>query len=568
MSADATDGPATGANSFAFPRHEQTFPTLTPHEIERMRRFGETRAYKPGEALFETGKVGPGMFVVLSGHVAITQRDGLGHVTPVIEQGEGQFLAEIGQLSGRVALVDGHAEGDVETLLIPPDQLRALLVAEAELGERIMRALILRRVNLIQGGAGGPVLIGPASLGDTARLQNFLVRNGQPHQLLDPATDKDAADLVARYSPSRADLPLVVCPDGTVLRNPSETSLALAVGMITNQAHEKLYDVAVVGSGPAGLATAVYAASEGLSVAVFDARAFGGQAGASARIENYLGFPTGISGQALTGRAYTQAQKFGAEMLIPVSVQSLDCSQRDGAFALATECGQSLRAKSIVVASGARYRRPGIDNLDAFEGRGVWYWASPIEAKLCVGQDVVLVGGGNSAGQAAVFLSGHARKVYMIIRGGGLGASMSRYLIERIEAAPNIELIFNAEVIAVEGGGDGSLQRVRWKSRLAPEQHSFDVCNLFLFVGADPATRWLDGCGVTLDRAGFVVTGAQSEQNHGRPVPPLETSVPGVFAVGDVRAGSVKRVGGAIGEGAQVVAALHGFLGDAAKPSL
>jgi len=568
MSADTTAGPATGADAYAFPRHEQTFPTLTHHEIERMRRFGELRSYKDGEVLFETGKVGPGMFVVLSGHVAITQRDGLGHVTPVIDQGPGQFLAEIGQLSSRVALVDGHAEGDVDTLLIPPDQLRALLVAEAELGERIMRALILRRVSLIQGGVGGPVLIGPGSLGDTARLQNFLVRNGQPHHVLDPATDKDAADLVARYSPSRADLPLVVCPDGTVLRNPSETSLALAVGMITNQAHEKLYDVAVVGSGPAGLATAVYAASEGLSVAVFDARAFGGQAGASARIENYLGFPTGISGQALTGRAYTQAQKFGADMLIPVSIRSLDCSQRDGAFALTTECGQSLRAKSIVVASGARYRRPEIENLDAFEGRGVWYWASPIEAKLCVGQDVVLVGGGNSAGQAAVFLSGHARKVYMIIRGGGLGASMSRYLIERIEAAPNIELIFNAEVIAVEGGGDGSLERVRWKSRLAPEQHSFDVRNLFLFVGADPATRWLDGCGVTLDRAGFVVTGAQSEQNQGRPVPTLETSVPGVFAVGDVRAGSVKRVGGAIGEGAQVVAALHGYLADAMKPSL
>lgn len=567
MSADITAGPATGATSTAFPRHEQTFPTLTHHEIERMRRFGELRSYKDGEALFETGKVGPGMFVVLSGHVAITQRDGLGHVTPIIDQGPGQFLAEIGQLSSRVALVDGHAEGDVETLLIPPDQLRALLVAEAELGERIMRALILRRVNLIEGGVGGPVLIGPSSLGDTARLQNFLVRNGQPYHVLDPATDKDAADLVARYSPSRADLPLVVCPDGNVLRNPSETELALAVGMITNQAHEKLYDVAVVGSGPAGLATAVYAASEGLSVAVFDARAFGGQAGASARIENYLGFPTGISGQALTGRAYTQAQKFGADMLIPVSVRSLDCSQHDGAFALATECGQSLRAKSIVVASGARYRRPEIENLDTFEGRGVWYWASPIEARLCVGQDVVLVGGGNSAGQAAVFLSGHARKVHMIIRGGGLGASMSRYLIERIEAAPNIELIFNAEVIGVEGG-DGSLERVRWKSRLGPEQHHFDVRNLFLFVGADPATHWLNGCGVTLDRAGFVVTGAQSEQNQGRPVPPLETSVPGVFAVGDVRAGSVKRVGGAIGEGAQVVAALHGFLADAMKPSL
>lgn len=568
MSAETTAGAAASASSFVFPRHAQTFPTLTPHEIERMRRFGEVRSYRDGEALFETGKPSPGMFVLLSGHVALTLRDGLGHVTPLLDQGPGQFMAEVGQLSGRVALVDGHAEGDVETLLIPPDRLRALLVAEADLGERIMRALILRRVSLIQEGAGGPVLIGPAALGDVARLQSFLSRNGQPHHLLDPATDKDAADLVERYSAERSHLPLVVCPDGTVLRNPSETSLALAMGMITNRAHDKLYDVAVVGSGPAGLATAVYAASEGLSVAVFDQRAYGGQAGASARIENYLGFPTGISGQALAGRAFSQAQKFGAEMLIPVSIRSLDCSKPDGLFALATECGQSLKAKSIVVASGARYRRPEIENLDAFEGRGVWYWASPIEARLCADQDVVLVGGGNSAGQAAVFLSGHARKVYMIIRGGGLGASMSRYLIERIEATPNIELIFNAEVTGLEGD-DASLTRVRWRSRLSPdEEQILDVRNLFLFVGADPATGWLDGCGVKVDRAGFVLTGVQDGQNGERPVPPLETSVPGVFAVGDVRSGSVKRVGGAIGEGAQVVAALHGFLADGSKPAL
>jgi thioredoxin reductase (NADPH) len=568
MAADSiTTMAGNGAASLAFPRREQTFPALTQHEIDRMRRFGDICHYKNGETLFETGKVGPGMFVLLSGRVAITQRDGMGNITPVIDQGPGQFLAEIGQLSGRVALVDGHAEGDVETLLIPPDKLRALLVAEADLGERIMRALILRRVSLIQGGVGGPVLIGPASLGDMARLQNFLARNGQPHHLLDPAADKDAADLVARYSAARSDLPLVVCPDGTVLRNPTETTLALALGMIGHHGDDKLYDVAVVGSGPAGLATAVYAASEGLSVAVFDSRAFGGQAGASARIENYLGFPTGISGQALAGRAFNQAQKFGAEMLIPVSIRSLDCSQAGGAFALATDCGKLLRARSIVVASGARYRRPEIENLDAFEGRGVWYWASPIEAKLCANRDVVLVGGGNSAGQAAVFLSAHARKVTMIIRGGGLGASMSRYLIERIEATPNIELIFNAEVIGLEGNEDASLERVRWRSRLSPEAFTLAVSNLFLFVGADPATSWLDGCGVKVDRAGFVLTGVPGEGN-GRPVAPLETTVPGVFAVGDVRSGSVKRVGGAIGEGAQVVAALHGFLGDAAKPAL
>jgi thioredoxin reductase (NADPH) len=563
MAAETTTNPI-GARSLAFPRHEQTFPTLTEHEIERMRRFGEIRHYGDGEALFETGKPGPGMFVVLSGTVAITQRDGLGHVTPVIDQGPGQFLAEIGQLSDRPALVDGHAEGDVETLLIPPERLRALLVAEADLGERIMRALILRRVSLIQGGVGGPVLIGSPSLGKIAQLQNFLARNGQPHHVLDPATDKDAADLVARYSATRAELPLVVCPNGNVLRNPSETALAMAMGMIGDHAHDKLYDVAIVGSGPAGLATAVYAASEGLSVAVLDSRAYGGQAGASARIENYLGFPTGISGQALAGRAFSQAQKFGAEILIPVSIRSLDCSKRDGLFSLATECGHMLRARSIVVASGARYRRPEIENLEAFEGRGVWYWASPIEAKLCAGQDVVLVGGGNSAGQAAVFLSGHVRKVYMMIRGGGLGASMSRYLIERIEATPNIELMFNTEIVALEGGEDSTLKRARWKSRLAPEQHTLDVNNVFLFVGADPATGWLEGCGVKVDRGGFVITG-QNGLDGARQGQLLETTVPGVFAVGDVRSGSVKRVGGAIGEGAQVVAALHGFLADNAN---
>jgi thioredoxin reductase (NADPH) len=561
-----TDGSASKAA--AFPRHEQTFPTLTPQEIARMRRFGDIRSYHHGEMLFQTGKPGPGMFVVLSGHVAITQRDGLGHVSPVIDQGPGQFLAEIGQLSGRVALVDGHADGDVETLLIPPDRLRALLVAEADLGERIMRALILRRVSLIQGGVGGPVLIGPSNSGGVIRLQGFLTRNGFPHHLLDPERDHDASELIARYSPSPADWPLVVAADGTVLRNPSESDLARALGMIGGPAGDKIYDTAIVGCGPAGLATAVYAASEGLSVAVLDARSFGGQAGASARIENYLGFPTGISGQALAGRAFTQAQKFGAEIMIPIGAKALDCTRADGAFALTLDGGETLRARSVVVASGARYRRPEIEKLDRFEGRGVWYWASPIEARLCAEQEVVLVGGGNSAGQAAVFLSGHARKVHMIIRGGGLGASMSRYLIERIEATPNIELLFNTEVVALEGTEDASLERVRWRSRLSGEESSAEIRNLFLFVGADPATGWLDGCGVMVDRGGFVVTGAQCKRSEGQLTSALETSVPGVFAVGDVRSGSVKRVGGAIGEGAQVVAALHGFLGDTAKPAL
>src|SRR5262252_2052083 len=364
-----------------FPRHEQTFPALTPQEIARMHRFGEVRSYRHGERLFETGKPGPGMFVVLSGHVAITQRDGLGHITPVIDQGPGQFLAEIGQLSGRNALVDGQAEGDVETLLIPPDKLRALLVAEAVLGERIMRALILRRVNLIQGGVGGPVLIGPSNSASVAGLQNFLTRNGFPHHLLDPVRDHDAAELIARYSPSPDDWPLVVTIDGTMLRNPTENELARALGMIGGPRGDKIYDAAIVGCGPAGLATAVYAASEGLSVVVLDSRAFGGQAGASARIENYLGFPTGISGQALAGRAFSQAQKFGADIMIPISAQSLDCSRKDGNFKLALDCGDEVRSRAVVVASGARYRRPAIENLEKFEGHGVWYWASPIEAR-------------------------------------------------------------------------------------------------------------------------------------------------------------------------------------------
>jgi thioredoxin reductase (NADPH) len=568
MSVDTATGNGRALRVAAFPRLEQTFPELTPQEIARMRRFGEVTHYKDGEMLFETGKPGPGMFVILSGQVAITQRDGLGHVTPVIDQGPGQFLAEIGQLSGRVALVDGHAEGDVETLLIPPERLRALLVAEADLGERIMRALILRRVSLIRGGVGGPVLIGPSNSIGVVRLQGFLTRNGYPHHLLDPAKDNDAGELIARYSPSPQDWPLVVVPDGTVLRNPGESELARAMGMLRAIAKDKVYDVAVVGSGPAGLSTAVYAASEGLNVAVCDARAFGGQAGASARIENYLGFPTGISGMALTARAFNQAQKFGADMMIPVSVMSLDCSRDDGTFGLKLDDGEMLCARAIVVASGARYRRPEIENLADFEGRGVWYWASPIEARLCTEQEIVLVGGGNSAGQAAVFLAGHARKVYMVIRGGGLGASMSRYLIERIEATPNIELLFNTEVVGLEGARDASLERVRWRSRLGGEEIAADIRNLFLFVGADPATGWLDGCGVMVDRGGFVVTGEKCRKIEGQLASALETSVPGVFAVGDVRSGSVKRVGGAIGEGAQVVAALHGFLGDTAKPAL
>jgi len=548
------------ASSPSIVRFEQTFPTLTPEEIDRLRPFGTIRRYSSGEFLVETGKPSPGMLVLLSGHVAITQRDGLGHVTPIVEHGPGQFLAEVGQLSGRVSLVDGKAEGKVEALLIPPDGLRRLLVAEAELGERITRALILRRVNLIQSGGGGPVLIGSPNSADVIRLQGFLTSNGYPYHLIDPASDQEAASLLARYAPAANDLPLAISVDGTVLRNPSETALARVLGMVRAPERQAIYDVAVVGCGPAGLATAVYAASEGLSVAVFDSRAFGGQAGASARIENYLGFPTGISGQALAGRAFVQAQKFGAEIMIPMEVKSLDCTRADGSFALEVDGGDKIHARSVVIASGARYRRPAIENLQTFEGRGVWYWASPIEAQLSVGEEVVLVGGGNSAGQAAVFLSSNAKKVRMMVRGKGLAASMSRYLIDRIEASPNIELATQTEIIALEGKPETGVERVRWRNRATGAEAEAAIRNVFLFVGADPATSWLAGCGVEVDKNGFVITGARRSGNLPATENALESSVPGVFAVGDVRSGSVKRVGGAIGEGAQVVQALHRYL--------
>ncbi|ARQ00457.1 FAD-dependent oxidoreductase [Pseudorhodoplanes sinuspersici] len=539
-----------------FARYDQAFPELTEAEIQRIRRFGDIHRYIDGEALFETGKPGRGMYVVLSGHVAICQRDGLGHITPIIDQGPGQFLAEIAALSGRPSLVDGRAEGDVEALVIAPEGVRRLLIAEAELGERIMRALILRRVALIDSEAGGVVLIGSPMSGDVARIESFLTRNAIPHHLLDPQSDLEARELIARYAPAPTDLPLVVAPNGDVLRNPNENAIARALSMVTTAQSEKLYDVAIVGSGPAGLSTAVYAASEGLSVIVLDKRAFGGQAGASARIENYLGFPTGITGMALAGRAFVQAQKFGSEIMIPVYVTSLDCARKDGTFGIHLDDGTVINARSVVIASGARYRQLAVDSLGEFEGRGIWYWASPIEARLCTNEEVVLVGGGNSAGQAAVFLSGYASKVRVMVRGEGLAATMSRYLVDRIESAPNIEVMPHTEVVGLTG--DRSLQQVRWRNRKSGEETEGAIRNLFLFIGADPATAWLKDCGVELDRTGFVITGKHC--SNGDAEMPLQSCVPGVFAVGDVRAGSVKRVGGAIGEGAQVVAALHRYL--------
>jgi thioredoxin reductase (NADPH) len=558
VATDSADRPDNTPPSTAVARFEQTFPTLTPQEIDRIRRFGTLRRFADGELMVETGKPSPGMLLILSGHVTASHRDGLGHVAPIISEGPGQFMGEIAQLSGQPALVDVRAEGNVETLVIPSEGLRRLLIAEAELGERIMRALILRRVNLIQQNAGGPAIIGAPWSSGVVRLQGFLTRNGYPHHLLDPQTDPEAKEIVARYTP--ADLPLVVTWDGSILRNPDEATLSRAVGMFASDPGDRLYDVAIVGAGPAGLSTAVYAASEGLTVVVLDARAFGGQAGASARIENYFGFPTGITGQALTGRAFVQAQKFGAEVMIPVRIKSMDCSRKDDAFILETADGKKIRSRSVVIASGARYRGLRVDNLSDFEGRGIWYWASPIEARLCKNEDVIIVGGGNSAGQAAVFLSSHASKVYMMVRGRGLADTMSRYLIDRIESTPNIELLTHTEIVGLRGSADTGLQGVRWRCSATGAEDNDAIRNVFLFIGADPATDWLAGCGVEVDRSGFVITGPKCSFGPASAGDPLQSSVAGVFAVGDARSGSVKRVGGAIGEGAQVVAALHRFL--------
>jgi thioredoxin reductase (NADPH) len=550
-------------------RRHQMFPVLSAPEIARVSRFGTVQHFERGARIFAAGEPGPGMFVVLKGVIAISQRDGLGRVVPIVRHEPGSFAAEVAQLSGGQALVDGYAEEDVEALHVPPAQLRALIIAEADLGERIVRALILRRVGLIEAGTIGPVLIGGPESPELLRLRSFLSRNGRPHQAIDPAQDGAAAALVEQYGAAAGDV-LVVCPDGSARLNPSENNLARCLGMLDSAEHDEIFDVIVVGAGPAGLATAVYAASEGLHVVVLDCRSYGGQAGASARIENYLGFPTGISGQALAGRAFVQAQKFGAEIMIPAKAASLDCSEAGerGVVSLRLEDGRRLRSRTVVIASGARYRQPAVAGLSDFEGKGVSYWASALEAKTCTAAEVVLVGGGNSAGQAAVFLAQHAAKVFILIRGAGLAASMSRYLIDRIGAAPNIELLPYTELTQLHGDPGESLTAVSWRDRRTGVEEKKSVRHVFLFVGADPETSWLKGCGVSLDSHGFVRTGQETSSLAADHVPaPLESSVPGVFAVGDVRSGSVKRVGGAIGEGAAAVAQIHQYLATTTLPA-
>jgi thioredoxin reductase (NADPH) len=553
-------------------RGHQMFPVFDAGQIETAKRFasGPAREFAPGDIVFEVGERQAPAWLVLKGSIDVVRRDGLNREAAITTHHAGQFSGELSQLSGRETLAQGMAGAEGCTAL-PFDaaHVRALIIGSAEIGEILMRAFILRRMGLLEAGEKGgvgSVLVGIPGTAELTRLEGFLRRNGYPYAVLDAVNDADGRAVVERFGVLPEELPLLLCPNGTVLKRPSDVEAGGCLGITPELDPNAVFDVAVVGAGPAGLAAAVYGASEGLSVLVLDSRAFGGQAGASARIENYLGFPTGISGLALAGRAFNQALKFGAEIAIPLEVAKLDCGGVDGkscgSLKLELTNGNVVRARTVVVASGARYRRPPIANLAEFEGAGVSYWASPVEAKLCAGEEVALVGGGNSAGQAVVYLAPKVKYLHLVVRGAGLEASMSQYLIDRIKALPNVELHTNTEIVGLEGDGASGLTGAVFRCRRTGETHACALRHLFLFIGADPNAGWLEDC-VQVDDKGFVVTGTELVNGAGaarRQARPLETSWPGVFAIGDVRAGSTKRVAAAVGEGAAVVAQIHSVL--------
>ena len=545
-------------------RGHQLFPILNAAQVVTAKRFasGPATEFAPGEIVFDAGQREVPMWLVLKGSMDVVRRDGLRHEAPIISHGVGEFSGEISQLAGQETLAAAQA-GKEGCTALPFDaaHVRALMIGSAELGEIVMRAFILRRVGLIEEGGVGSVLVGNPASAEMVSLQGFLGRNGYPYTVLD-ARGAEGSALIERLGVPPEELPLMVCPNGRVLKRPSLAEAGACLGLTPELDPERVYDVAIVGAGPAGLAAAVYAASEGLSVLVLDERAFGGQAGASARIENYLGFPSGISGMALAGRAFNQALKFGAEIAIPLKVTRLDCGATPGrTLRLEFSNGGSVQSRTVVVASGARYRQPGIENISVFEGRGISYWASPVEAKLCEGEEVALVGGGNSAGQAVVFLAPKVKRLHLVVRGAGLKASMSRYLVDRIAALPNVVLHAGTEVVALDGDEVQGLNAATFRERATGETRICPLRHLFLFIGADPNASWLSGC-VAVDAKGFIITGVNgsSEDAGSRPALPLETSRPGVFAIGDVRAGSTKRVAAAVGEGAAVVAQIHSML--------
>ncbi|HVZ54115.1 MAG TPA: FAD-dependent oxidoreductase [Pseudolabrys sp.] len=550
-------------------RFEQIFPVLDPLHIETAVRFasGPARRFAPGELVYDVGVRNSPTWLVCEGSLEISRRDGLHRQSSMVSLSAGQFSGEVSQLAGHGTLAAASA-GPEGCTAVPFDaaHIRALVIGSADVGEILMRAFILRRVALIQDGGAGSLLIDRGGSADCIRLQGFLSRNAYPCTVMDADKDDEARAVVERLGIRPDELPLLICPNGDILKRPTDAQAGMCLGITPVLDARAVYDVAVIGAGPAGLAAAVYAASEGLSVIVLDQRAYGGQAGASARIENYLGFPTGISGQALAGRAFTQAQKFGAEVAIPLEVVRLDCSAVD-LFRLEIGNGEAVQARTVVIASGARYRRPAISNLSDFDGAGVSYWASPIEAKLCEGEEVALIGGGNSAGQAVVFLAPRVKHLHLVVRGSGLEATMSRYLIDRIQALANVTLHAGTEVVALQGDRTGGLNTAVFRERASGATRSYPMRHLFLFIGADPNAGWLANC-IDVDAKGFVITGTTFSAGDAARAPlPLETSRPGIFAIGDVRAGSTKRVGAAIGEGAAVVAQIHQVLGAAAHPA-
>jgi len=547
-------------------RYDQIFPHLTDPQIERISRVGQRRPVAAGEVLFEPGEQNGSLFLVMEGAVDIDRPVGVGAPSErIVTLGPGQFTGEINMLSARRSIARAQVVAAGTVIAVDREALRGLVQRDSELSEILMRAFILRRVALIAEGGSALVLLGSHHSAATLRLREFLTRNAHPFKYTDVESDPDVQDVLDRFHVAVNEVPVVICEAGRVLRNPSPEALAVELGLAGELDGKRVRDLVVVGAGPAGLAAAVYGASEGLDVLVLETTAPGGQAGTSSRIENYLGFPTGISGEALAGRALSQAEKFGAEVTIARTAVRLDCDSRPYAIHLAD--GETVRTRAIVIACGARYRKLEVPSLPKYEGTGVFYSATHLEAQPCAGREVAVIGGGNSAGQAAVFLSGVASHVHVLVRGPGLAASMSKYLIDRIAHTPNITLRTMSQVEALEGESD--LERVRWRRLPDGDAETRPVRNLFVMTGADPNSEWLDGC-VVLDPKRFVKTGAEltaddlaaAKWSLTRRPHLLETSIPGVFAVGDIRADSVKRVASAVGEGSICIQLVHRALAE------
>jgi len=544
----------------------QAFPVLTAAQITRLRPGGKPRKVEPNEILFQPDDTQVPFFVLLSGSMEIVQPNLIGE-RPIAKHGPGEFTGEITMISGQRSLVRGRVTVGGEFLEISSDGLRSIVAKDAELSEIFMRAFILRRLALISRGQGNVIVMGSRHCAATLRIREFLGRNAYPYTFVDLDTDKTSQDLLDRFEVKLSEVPVVICNGRTVLRNPSTQELADCLGFNASIDESQVRDLIIVGAGPSGLAAAVYAASEGLDTLLIETESPGGQAGSSSMIENYLGFPTGISGQELASRAITQAQKFGAKMMVAHRVVQLRCSRRP--YEVVLDNGNALAARAIIISTGAQYNRPTLAHLKKFEGQGIYYGATYIESQLCEDQDVVVVGGGNSAGQAAVFLSQTARRVHMLVRSEALSDTMSRYLIQRIADNSAINLHYKTEIVGLEGGTQ--LEEVTWRDPATGETSTHNIRHVFIMAGASPRTEWLKGC-VLLDDKGFILTGRDLDASAGlvppfawpltRPPQLLETSLPGVFAVGDVRSGNVKRVASAVGEGAISIPLVHRALAE------